>query len=159
MPKKILKLLEKYPAVSVKQLASMAGTSEAKTKKIISGLKAKGILRGVKAVIDWEKAGEQKCYALVDVKVSPARNVGFDDIAERIYRFPEVRFVYLVSGLYDLSIMVEGKTMKDISSFVSGKLAPLDRVQSTITHFVMKKYKEEGEVFEEKTDRRMPVTP
>lgn len=158
MQKKILKILEKNARATTKEIATLLNVKEDKVKKCIKEMEEKKIIRSYKTAISWEKLGEERCYALVDVKVSPARDVGFDDVAERIYRFPEVKFVYLVSGLYDFSIMVEGKTMRDIANFVAEKLAPIDRVQSTITHFVMKKYKEEGDIIEEKTKERLPVS-
>ena len=159
MRKKILKILEQNPREKTSDIAKMVKSTEEKVIKIIKELEEEKIIKGYKTLINWEKLGEERCYALVDVKISPARDVGFDDVAEKIYKFPEVRFVYLVSGLYDLSIMVEGKTMRDIAYFVSEKLAPIDRVQSTITHFVMKKYKEEGDIIEEERERRLVVSP
>lgn len=159
MKNKILKLLEDDSRLSPKEIAVRVGSTEVKVKKLIEDCEKKNIIRGYKAMVEWEKAGVERCYALVDVKVSPAREVGFADIAERIYRFPEVRFVYLVSGLYDLSLMVEGRTMHDIAKFVSEKLAPIDRVQQTITHFIMKKYKEEGVIFECSEDQRVAIMP
>jgi len=157
--KKILKVLERDARLSTKQIATMVGKSEKEVEKKIKEMEKAGVIRHYKTVIDWEGAGEERVCALVDVKVSPARDVGFDDIAERVLRFPEVRFLYLVSGLYDFSIMVEGKTMKDVASFISEKLAPVERVQSTITHFILKKYKEEGEVIGKKeVDKRMRVS-
>ena len=159
MSKKILKVLERDARLSTKQIATMVGKSEKEVEKKIKEMEKAGVIRHYKTVIDWEGAGEERVCALVDVKVSPARDVGFDDIAERVLRFPEVRFLYLVSGLYDFSIMVEGKTMKDVASFISEKLAPVERVQSTITHFILKKYKEEGEVIGKKeVDKRMRVS-
>ncbi|PIU67682.1 MAG: AsnC family transcriptional regulator [Armatimonadetes bacterium CG07_land_8_20_14_0_80_40_9] len=159
MSKKILKVLERDARLSTKQIATMVGKSEKEVEKKIKEMEKAGVIRHYKTVIDWEEAGEERVCALVDVKVSPARDVGFDDIAERVLRFPEVRFLYLVSGLYDFSIMVEGKTMKDVASFISEKLAPVERVQSTITHFILKKYKEEGEVIGKKeVDKRMRVS-
>ncbi len=158
MQKKILKILEKDPKVTPREIALQLKTKEEKVAKMIKEMEYSKIIRGYRTVINWEKLGEERCYALVDIKVSPARDVGFDDTAERIYKFPEVKFVYLVSGLYDISIMVEGKTMRDIANFVAEKLAPIDRVQSTITHFVMKKYKEEGEIAEERNRKRLPVS-
>ena len=101
-----------------------------------------------KTVIDWTKLGDEKVWALVELKVVPQRDVGFDSIAERIYRFPQVRSVYLASGTYDLAILVAGENMHQVAIFVSEKLAPLENVQSTVTHFILKKYKEDGEIFE-----------
>jgi DNA-binding Lrp family transcriptional regulator len=111
-------------------------------------------------IINWEKAGEETVSALIDVKVAPQRGVGFDTVAERIYRFPEVKSLYLMSGGYDLSVLIEGKTMKEVALFVAMKLATIEHVQSTATHFVLKKYKQEGVILEDKEDdRRLVVSP
>ena len=117
------------------------------------------IILKYKTVVNWAKLGEEKVWALVEVKVIPQRNVGFDSIAERIYRFPQVWSVYLASGTYDLAILVVGDTMHDIAIFVSEKLAPLDEVQGTVTHFILKKYKEEGEILEGgEGTKRLPIS-
>lgn len=152
---KLLRLLERKPDATAQELAKTLKTTEKRVKAKIGDLTKRGVLLGKRAIIDWEKTGVQNVLALVDVKVSPARDVGFDDIAKRIGKFPEVRFVYLVSGLYDFSIMVEGKTMQDIANFIAEKLAPLDRVQSTITHFVLKKFKEAGIATYKEEDERL----
>ena len=113
-----------------------------------------------KTVINWDKLGEEPVRALVEVRVTPQRDVGFDAIAERIYRFPEARSVYLVSGTYDLAVLVEGATMQEVASFVSQKLAPLESVQGTTTHFLLKRYKEDGEVLGvEERAKRVPLMP
>jgi DNA-binding Lrp family transcriptional regulator len=113
-------------------------------------------------LIDWSKVvGKESIVAMIDVKVTPKRGVGFDDVAERIYRFPEVTSLYLMSGAYDLSITIEGKTMSEIARFVSEKLSTIDNVISTTTHFMLKKYKHDGVIFGENNDRdrRMVVSP
>jgi DNA-binding Lrp family transcriptional regulator len=113
-----------------------------------------------KTVINWDKLGEEQVRALVEVRVAPQRDVGFDAIAERIYRFPEARSVYLVSGTYDLAVLVVGSTMQEIAGFVSQKLAPLESVQGTVTHFLLKRYKEDGEVLGvEERPKRVPLVP
>lgn len=113
-----------------------------------------------KTVIDWSKLGKDEVMALVEIKVVPQRNVGFDSIAERIYRFREARSVYLASGAYDIAVLVASKTMQEIAVFVSEKLAPLETVQGTVTHFILKKYKEDGEIFEGgEGNKRLPITP
>jgi DNA-binding Lrp family transcriptional regulator len=156
MRKKILKILEKDARISPGKIAKMIGEKKENVEREIKEMEKEGIIKRYRTLIDWEKAGEEKVYALIDIKVSPERDVGFDDVARRIYHFPEVKFVYLVSGLYDFSILVEGKNMKEVAAFVSEKLATLERVQNTITHFVLKKYKEEGEILEEtKKDKRI----
>jgi DNA-binding Lrp family transcriptional regulator len=111
-------------------------------------------------VVHWDKAGEERVFAFIDVKVTPTRGFGFDDVAERIYRFPEVTAVYLVSGDHDLRVMVQGSTMQEVANFVYDKLATIDRVQSTATHFVLRRYKEDREIFAEaEEDHRLAVTP
>jgi DNA-binding Lrp family transcriptional regulator len=158
--KRILKLLEKDARTPAEQIAVMTGTSEEEVRREIRECEAKRIIRRYKTVIDWEKAGDERVSAFIDVKVSPAREVGFDDVAARIYRYPEVLSVYLVSGEYDLRVIVEGKTMQQVAFFVAEKLATIDRVQSTATHFLLKKYKEDGEIFvDTEEDRRLAVTP
>ena len=118
------------------------------------------IICGYHTLIDWEKTGEEQVVALIEVKVTPQRNQGFDRIAERIYNYPEVNAVYLISGGYDFLITLKARTLKEVSEFVSGKLAPLDAVLSTATHFVLKKYKDHGAVLVAKTEsERMLVTP
>jgi DNA-binding Lrp family transcriptional regulator len=111
-------------------------------------------------VIDWSRAGAERVIAFIDVKVTPARDVGFDDVAERIYRFPEVHSVWLVSGDYDLRVVLEGRTVPDVGLFVAQKLSTLDRVQATATHFLLKRYKEAGVIFvDEDKDERLSVSP
>ena len=110
-----------------------------------SRLEATGVIRHYKAIIDWEKAGRELVFAFIDVRVSPSRGVGYDDVARRIYRYPEVHSVYLVSGDYDLRVVVEGNTMRDVAFFVAEKLAPLEGVLSTRTNFLLKKYKSDGD--------------
>jgi DNA-binding Lrp family transcriptional regulator len=160
LEKKIMELLEHNARLGMQQIAAMLGVEESQIKEIIAGLEQKRIILGYHAVINWEKIGEDGVTAMIDVKVAPEREVGFDSIAERIYRFPEVRCVYLMSGTYDLSVLVEGKSLKDVSSFVSQKLATLAQVQSTTTHFVLKRYKQDSFIFEDKEgDRRLVVSP
>lgn len=157
--KKLLGLLSQHPEAEVKTLAKLLRVPPAAVKEAMEKLRRLGVLHGRRYVIDWKKANIEKAFALVDVKVSPARDVGYDDIAQRIGRFPEVKFVYLVSGLYDFSILVEGKSMEEISNFIAEKLAPLDRVQSTITHFIMRKFKEDGVLLQEESDQRLAISP
>lgn len=113
-----------------------------------------------RAVINWEKTDLETVSALIDVKVTPQREVGFGDVARRIYRFPEVKSVYLMSGAYDLSVLVEARNLKELSSFVAEKLATLEHVTSTATHFVLKRYKQDGVVFEDQDEpERLVVSP
>jgi len=158
--KEVLRILEQDARLSADDIAAMTGMSPETVRAIIEKCETEGIIRRYKTVVDWEKLGEERVYAFIDVKVSPERGVGFDDVAERIYRFPEVHSVYLVSGTHDLRVVVGGSTMKEVAFFVAEKLATIDRVQSTSTHFLLKKYKEDGDIFEPPQDNhRLAVTP
>ncbi len=158
--KAILEILEQDARTTPEQIAAMLGLEVEQVRQAIQQLESAGIIRRYKTVIDWDRFGEERVFAFIDVKVSPAREVGFDDVAERIYRFPQVHAVYLVSGDHDLRVIVSGRTMKEIAAFVAERLAPLDRVQATYTQFVLKRYKEDGEVYAEtEPDRRLVMTP
>ncbi len=158
--KQIFEALEKDARLTPEQISTMTGISVSEVKKAIKKAEEERAILKYKAVIDWSKLGEEQVWALVEVKVIPQRNVGFDAIAERIYRFPEARSVYLASGTYDLAVLVAGKSMQEIAIFVSEKLAPLETVQGTVTHFILKKYKEDGEILEGGEGvKRLPVTP
>jgi DNA-binding Lrp family transcriptional regulator len=158
--KDILRILEKDARMPISTIAEMTGRPEEEVREIIEEAEQKGIIRTYKTVVDWERLGEERVFAFIDVKVTPARGVGFDDIAERIYRFPEVHSLYLVSGEYDLRIVVEGRSLKEVAFFVSEKLATIDRVQATATHFLLKKYKEDGVPFIEfEKPKRLVVSP
>lgn len=160
MRKKILELLETDSKLTAYQIATMLGLEKSEVEKEIEAMEEDGIILQYSTLVNWEKAGMENVSALIDVKVIPQRGVGFDEIAERIYRFPEVRSVTLMSGSYDLSVEVMGKSMKDLALFVSQKLATLDHVQSTMTHFVLKKYKEKGVILEDKEkDHRQVISP
>jgi len=138
----------------------MLGIDKSKVEKEIEAMEEEGIILQYSTLINWEKAGVEQVSALIDVKVTPQRGVGFDDIAERIYRFPEVRSVMLMSGSYDLSVEVTGRNIKEVAQFVSQKLATLEHVQSTMTHFVLKRYKQQGVILENKEkDRRQVISP
>jgi DNA-binding Lrp family transcriptional regulator len=157
--KEILKILEQDARTSAEQIATMTVKPLSDVKEAIEKAEGNRTIIKYKAIINWDKVGEEQVLALIEVKVQPQRDVGFDAIAERIYRFPEVRSAYLVSGTYDLAVLVEGKTMQDIASFVSQKLAPLEGVQGTVTHFLLKRYKEDGEILEgEEKLHRLPLT-
>ena len=126
----------------------------------IMKMEEEGVICGYHTLIDWEKTSIDKVSALIEVRVTPQRGQGFDSIAERIYNYPEVTSVYLISGAYDLLVMLEGRTLRDVSSFVSDKLSTLDSVLSTATHFVLKKYKDHGTIMGKKAkDERMLMTP
>ena len=157
--KQIFEALEKDARLTPEQISNMTGTPVADVKKAIKKAEQDRAILRYKAIIDWSKLGEEEVMALVEIKVVPQRNVGFDSIAERIYKFREARSVYLASGAYDLAVLVAGKTMQEIAVFVSEKLAPLETVQGTVTHFILKKYKEDGEIFDGgEGTKRQPVT-
>jgi DNA-binding Lrp family transcriptional regulator len=156
----VLRLLEENARLSDAEIAMMLGLPEDEVKGIIADLERRGIIRKYKAVINYEKAGIELVQAVIDVKVSPERNTGYDSVAERISRFPEVKSLRLVSGEYDLSVLVVGRTMQEVAHFVAEKIAPLEQVRNTVTHFLLKTYKENGEIYEEKERvRRLPVSP
>ncbi|MCU9613016.1 Lrp/AsnC family transcriptional regulator [Caldibacillus lycopersici] len=158
----ILAILEENHRVPVETIAIQIQLSEEKVQQIIKKLEDEKIIISYPALIDWTKIdGKENIEAMIDVKVTPKRGVGFDEVAERIYRFPEVTSLYLMSGTYDLSVTVEGKTMKEIAMFVSEKLSTIENVISTTTHFMLKKYKHDGVIIEGKQDkdRRMVVSP
>ncbi len=158
--KQIFEALEKDARLTPEQISTMTGVPAAEVEKTIKKAEKDRAILKYKTIINWAKLGEEEVWALVEVKVVPQRGVGFDAIAERIYRFPQARSVYLASGAYDLAILVAGKTMQEIAVFVSEKLAPLETVQGTVTHFILKKYKEDGEILQGGEGiKRLPVTP
>ena len=158
MIKEILKILENDARTTTKQIATMTGATSAEVSKIIKQAEADRTILKYKTVINWEKVGEEQVWALIEVKVTPQKDVGFDSIAERIYRFPETRTVYLLSGTYDLLALVVGNTEHEVADFVAQKVAPIEGIQGTVTHFVLKRYKEDGEILEgEEEVKRQPV--
>ena len=160
MRREILKYLERNSKINLQELAVLLGSDEVMIANEIAQMEKEKIICGYHTLIDWEKTGEEQVVALIEGKVTPQRNQGFDRIAERIYNYPEVNAVYLISGGYDFLITLKARTLKEVSEFVSGKLAPLDAVLSTATHFVLKKYKDHGAVLVAKTEsERMLVTP
>lgn len=160
MREKILDALEKNSRIDLKDLAVMLGISAAEVANEIADMEKEHIICGYHTIIDWDKTGEEKVTALIEVKVTPQRGLGFDSIAERIYKYEEITSVYLMSGGFDFTVIIEGKTMKSVAQFVANKLSPLDSVLSTSTHFVLKKYKDYGKVLgAEIRDERIPVTP
>ena len=144
----ILKLLEKDAKLTAAQIAAMLGKEEAEVAAAIAEYEEKKLILGYQALIDWDCTGEELVTALIEVKVTPQRGDGFDRIAERIYQYDEVESVYLMSGAYDLTVIIAGRTLKEVASFVSARLSTIDGVISTATHFILKKYKEKGCVFE-----------
>ena len=160
LEKKVLSLLESDAKMSIKTIATILEQDEERITDILAKLEQDKVILGYNAIIDWDKLGVDGVTAMIDVKLIPEREVGFNRTAERISRFPEVRCVYLMSGTYDLSVTVQGETMKDIAWFVPHKLSTIDQVQSTVTHFVLKRYKQDIFIFEEpQQDRRLVVSP
>ncbi len=145
--KKLLKLLEKNALLSARELALMCEKEEGDIKKMIDEYEENGIILGYTAVIDWEKIESEQVNALIELKVIPQRDRGYDAIAEKIYNYPEVDSLYLMSGGYDLTVLLHGKTMREVAVFVAQKLATLEAVTSTATHFVLRKYKDHGVIF------------
>ena len=160
MREKILSIIEKNSRVDIKELAIILGVPEIDVANELKAMEEEGVICGYHTLIDWEKTSIEKVSALIEVRVTPQRGQGFDTIAERIYKYPEVNSVYLISGGYDLLVSLEGKSLKEVSSFVSNKLSTLDSVLSTATHFILKKYKDHGTIMTKKyEDERMKVTP
>jgi DNA-binding Lrp family transcriptional regulator len=160
MREQILSIIEKNSRIDLKELAIILGVEEVDVVNEMAQMEKEGIICGYHTLIDWEKTSVEKVSALIEVRVTPQRGHGFDNIAERIYKYPEVHAVYLISGGYDLLVTIEGKTLKEVSTFVSEKLSTLDSVISTATHFILKKYKDHGTILSKKeVDERMQVTP
>ena len=161
--REILELLERDAHLSHDTIATMTGLPVEQVAAQVAAWEASGVIRRYTAVVDWDRAsadGDDTVTAFIDVSVAPARGVGFDDVALRISRFPEVRSVYLVSGGHDLRCTVTGSGLRAVSDFVAQKLSTIDRVQATATHFVLKAYKRGGVAFvDTEPDHRLPVTP
>ena len=160
MREKLLSVIEKNSRIDLKELAVILGVREVDVVNELETMEKEGVICGYHTLVNWEKTSNEKVTALIEVRVTPQRGQGFDSVAERIYRYPEVRSVYLISGGFDLMVILEGKTLREVSSFVSDKLSTLDRVLSTSTHFILKKYKDHGTIFVQKTeDEREMITP
>ncbi len=160
MRKKILNYIEHNARVDLKELSILLDTDEVEIANEMAKMEKEKIICGYHTLIDWDKTGKELVTALIEVRVTPQRNQGFDRIAERIYKYPEVSSVYLISGSYDLLITLEARTLREVSEFVSDKLSVLEPVISTATHFILKKYKESGTILVSKSkSERMPVTP
>ena len=159
--KQILLYLEKHSRVDLGELAVLLGSDEVTVANEISAMERAKIICGYHTLIDWDKTGTEYVNALIEVKVTPQRNMGFNKVAERIYRFEEVESVYLMSGGFDLTVVIQGKSMKEVARFVSEKLSTLESVNSTSTYFVLKKYKEHGLIMtdEKHESERMLITP
>ena len=160
MREQILNAIDNNSKLTAKDISLMLGVDEAAVAAEIKAMEEEAVICGYPTLINWDKTDKEKVTALIEVKVTPQRGQGFDRIAERIYKFDEVKSVYLMSGGFDLTVIIEGKTMKEVANFVSSKLAPMEYVLSTATHFVLKKYKEHGmPLYIEKTDERQLITP
>ncbi len=161
MNKEILALLEEDSTLAPEKIATMLDKPVDEVKEKINQLEEENIIVKYHTLIDWEKTDKEVVSAFIDVKMTPEREVGFDAVAKRIYGFPEVSSVYLISGGYDLAVEVKGKTMKQVALFVAEKLAPIDHIKSTTTHFLLKTYKKDGVIFkgENESDERLVVSP
>ena len=158
MIKDILKILENDARTTPKQIAAMTGTTAAEVNKIIKEAEKERTILKYKTIVNWDNVENEQVWALIEVKLTPEKDVGFDSVAERVYRFPQTRSVYLVSGTYDLFVLAVGKSNHEIADFVSQKLSHIEGVQGTMTQFVLKRYKEDGEIVKGKEEvKRQPV--
>ncbi len=156
----ILRIIEKNSRIDVHELSILIGSEEILVANELKAMEEAGIICGYHTMVDWSKTNIEKVNALIEVKVTPQRGLGFDSIAERIYKYPEVTSVYLMSGGFDLMVILEGKTLQEVAEFVSHKLSTLDTVLSTATHFILKKYKDHGTILAKKyEDTREIVSP
>ena len=156
----ILEIIESNPKIGAKEIATLTGSTEAEVASKIKEMEKAGIIRKYKTVINWEKTDEEYVYAIIEIKVALRSRTGYDAIAERLARFDEVRSVRLISGDHDLSLTIRGKSMKDVAFFVAEKIATLEQVQGTVTHFVLRTFKEDGDIlFEKEQSERLPVSP
>ena len=156
----ILNILDKEKGnVSRAKIAQMLGMEEKEVADKIEKMEKENVIVGYKTIVNWDKTDKDVVVALIELRITPQRGEGFDKVAERIYKYPQVKSLYLMSGAYDLAVTIEGKSMKEVTLFVAQKLAPMDSIISTATHFVLKKYKEEGIVFEDdEKDTRQVIT-
>ena len=156
----ILNILDKEKGnVSRAKIAQMLGMEEKEVADKIEKMEKENVIVGYKTIVKWDKTDKDVVVALIELRITPQRGEGFDKVAERIYKYPQVKSLYLMSGAYDLAVTIEGKSMKEVALFVAQKLAPMDSIISTATHFVLKKYKEEGIVFEDdEKDTRQVIT-
>ena len=160
MREEILRVIEKNSRIETKELAVRLGLTEAEVVEEMQAMENEGIICGYHTMINWENTTDEKVTALIEVKVTPKRGEGFDHMAERIYNYPEVQSVYLISGGFDILITIEGKTLREVSQFVSDKLSTFESIVSTATHFILKKYKYHGTIMTKKhEDERQIITP
>ncbi len=156
----LLDILREDCRIPLEKMAVMTGVSLEEAAAAIDDLEKRKIILRYSPMINWDRTDRERVEAMIEVRVTPQRDMGFDAIARRIYRFDEVKSVYLMSGSYDLLVLVEARTLKELAAFVSGKLSPLETVTGTATSFVLKRYKEEGVIFEsDDTDRRLVISP
>ena len=160
MREKILTFIEKNSRIELKELAIILGVDESIVLNELQAMEEEHVICGYHTLIDWDKVGVDKVMAMIEVRVTPQRGLGFDKVAERIYKYPEVNAVYLISGGFDFMVTIEGKTLKDVAQFVSEKLSTLDTVLSTKTNFILKKYKDHGTILTERPkDERIQMIP
>ena len=152
LKEKILRAIAKDSKMAAEELAIRLGCTKEELITAIAEMEADKVICGYPTLIDWDKVSDEKVTALIELKVTPQRGQGFDKIAERIYKFDEVESVYLMSGGFDLTVIIRGKSMKEVSRFVFEKLAPMESIQSTATHFVLKKYKDQGLIMQFESD-------
>jgi len=158
--REILTVLEADARATPERISGLTGIAEDEVRAAIAAWEAEGVIRRYKTVVDWDRAGDERVTAFVDVTVAPERGRGFDDVAERIARFREIRAVYLVSGAQDLRVEVEGSSMKEVADFVAQKLSGVERVTATSTHFLLRRYKHDGQLLTEpEPDQRLSVMP
>ncbi len=160
MREKILTIIEKNSRIDLKELAIILGVDELAVAQELQNMEEEHVICGYHTLINWDKVDVEKVTAMIEVRVTPQREMGFDKVAERIYNYPEVNSVFLISGGFDLMVTLEGKTLHEVSQFVTGKLSTLDSVLSTKTNFILKKYKDHGTIMvAAPKDERMLVTP
>lgn len=160
MREKILTFIEKNSRIDLKELAIILGVDETVVVNELQAMEEEHVICGYHTLVDWDKVGVDKVMAMIEVRVTPQRGLGFDKVAERIYNYPEVNSVYLISGGFDFMVTIEGKSLREVAQFVSEKLSTLDTVLSTKTNFILKKYKDHGTILAEKAkDERIQMTP
>jgi DNA-binding Lrp family transcriptional regulator len=160
MREELLRIIEKNSRIDLKDIAIMLGAEEAEVANEIAAMEKEKIICGYYTLINWDNTSDERVSALIEVRVTPQRGMGFDNIAQRIAKYDEVKAVYLMSGGFDFTVILEEKSMKEIAQFVTSKLSTLDQILNTATHFVLKKYKDYGvTMIDEEKDERMLVTP
>lgn len=154
----ILKILQKNSRYTNEEIGIMVDRSEEEVEKIIKDYEKSGVIAGYTTLVNWNDTNKERVTALIEIKVAPQRDEGFDKVAERIYKFPEVSACYLMSGGFDVTVIVEGKSMREVAHFVSQKLSVQEYILSTSTHFILKRYKDNGKVFDKKEiDKRESI--